>query len=245
VLGLAICCLGSTIFGKIVPRGSLGLLPSARKYDTVLWWCSACIFGGSLSIKNFLLSALFVLWVNLASAYVSGALDELNRITWSKVDQIRVHETAVAFVIIVWFLLTALWSWLGIKKLTIIFLCVTVLGLLFAVFVKLGRQEIMQIITSIMVLGIGLAGFFFLDAFKATLWFFFILAAYPPALAVTRSGPWETRDVIQIYKLGISQIPFIGRYLSSTFNVQETPAPPIDLPRDNSDDRSGQTHSEH
>jgi hypothetical protein len=65
-------------------------------------------------------------------------------------------------------------------------------------------------IASLLVFGFGLTGFVILDYGKGVLWLIFVIAAYPLALAYTKAGPMPAEDLVQIYKIGVSQIPLIG-----------------------------------
>lgn len=73
----------------------------------------------------------------------------------------------------------------------------------------------MKVVGSILVFGFGLAGFIFLDWPKAVLWLLFVIAAYPVALAFTISGPLPSNDLVQLYKVGLSQLPVIGTIIES------------------------------
>lgn len=72
----------------------------------------------------------------------------------------------------------------------------------------------MTILITVILLGFAFAGFFFLPAYQATLWLFFWIVAYPPALAFARAEPLPSKDLVTIYKAGLAQIPFIGKFLS-------------------------------
>src|SRR5215208_6285223 len=69
-----------------------------------------------------------------------------------------------------------------------------------------------QLSISALILGAGLLGFFILTPFsKAVLWLVFMIVAYPPALAFTKAGRLPSKDLIEVYRIGVSQIPFIGQ----------------------------------
>jgi len=48
---------------------------------------------------------------------------------------------------------------------------------------------------------------------QAILWFLFLLIAYPPALAVTVVQNISSVEVVELYRIGVSQMPIIGGIL--------------------------------
>jgi hypothetical protein len=78
------------------------------------------------------------------------------------------------------------------------------------------REIIWKIIISIILLGFALAGFIFLPWASAILWLFFLIIAYPVALAFTMAKQsMDNRNLVEIYKAGLRQIPVIGRFLGN------------------------------
>jgi len=78
------------------------------------------------------------------------------------------------------------------------------------------REIIWKIVISIILLGFSLAGFIFLPWASALLWLFFLIIAYPVALAFTAANQsMDNRNLVEIYKAGLRQIPAIGRFLGN------------------------------
>jgi len=75
-----------------------------------------------------------------------------------------------------------------------------------------------KILVSVVILGFVLAGFVLLDPYKAVLWLLFMIIAYPPALAFAQAGRIPAKSLVEIYKAGISQIPFLGGIISQVLN---------------------------
>jgi len=79
-----------------------------------------------------------------------------------------------------------------------------------------GREIIWKIVISIILLGFSLAGFILLTWASAVLWLFFLIIAYPVALAFTAAKQtMDNRNLVEIYKAGLRQIPFIGRFFGN------------------------------
>jgi hypothetical protein len=75
-----------------------------------------------------------------------------------------------------------------------------------------------NLITLIVLLGLGLSGFYLLEPFPAVLWFLFVLVATPVVLAfVQSSGKFTPKNLIDLYRLGVKQLPFIGDILARLF----------------------------
>jgi hypothetical protein len=85
-------------------------------------------------------------------------------------------------------------------------------------------EKFMPVIISIVILAFALSGFLFLQAFQATLWLLFWVTAYPVALSFTRGAPLGGEKLVDIYKAGLTQVPFIGQ-LFATF-IGSPPATP-------------------
>lgn len=73
----------------------------------------------------------------------------------------------------------------------------------------------MKIVVSVILLAAALAGFYFLQWPNAVLFLLFLVIAYPPALATTVADEIPSRDIVQMYKIGVSQIPFLGGIISA------------------------------
>jgi hypothetical protein len=86
----------------------------------------------------------------------------------------------------------------------------------------------MNIIVSLLLLGASLLGFVLLDIFKAALWLLFLIIAYPPALAVTSADPLPSGDVVELYRIGVSKIPVIGKILTPLFSSVKLDQPQIE-----------------
>jgi len=67
----------------------------------------------------------------------------------------------------------------------------------------------------------GLVGFALLlriSELGAVFWFLFLLTAYPITLAFgARANTLGRHDLLQLYKVGVAQIPAIGKFLSQLF----------------------------
>jgi len=71
-------------------------------------------------------------------------------------------------------------------------------------------------------LGFALGGFLYLNLVAAVLWFFFLLVAYPILLAfLVRAETLGNRDLITLYKAGLSQVPVIGKILAPTLTSKK------------------------
>ena len=66
-------------------------------------------------------------------------------------------------------------------------------------------------------MSLGLLGLWLMDGmFRQILWFLFCLVCYPLILAFTHgSENIRPNQLIQLYQLGVQQIPFIGNLLFS------------------------------
>lgn len=74
----------------------------------------------------------------------------------------------------------------------------------------------LRVVIMVVLLGFGTAGFWlFNDHYKATLWLIFFIAAYPLALAFTVADPMRSSDLLKLYKMGLSQIPLLGKLLGA------------------------------
>jgi hypothetical protein len=72
-----------------------------------------------------------------------------------------------------------------------------------------------RIVVLVVILAAGVTGFEILDLQKAILWLVFCIAAYPVVNAFTIAGPMPSSDLLALYKIGVSQIPLIGRFVGS------------------------------
>lgn len=197
---------------------SWGPLAPAIKYDAVIIFFLLCLQKISLSFFRIFLLVPFFLWVNFGSSYFCGALYRVLP------PSENLSEFCVSTALIVWLLFVyGMWYihflWLKIRSV----------------------EAYMNIVLSILVLGFGLGGFFCLPPYQATLWFLFVLVAYPVALAFTKGGrAWQAKDLIALYKVGVAQIPFIGGLLSAFFTTRTPPdqKPPIQLPPNDSSEQS-------
>jgi len=79
----------------------------------------------------------------------------------------------------------------------------------------------MNIAISLLLLTASLLGFYLLETQKAILWLVFLIVAYPPALAFMRAGPLPATDLITLYRIGVSQIPFIGKIIQGLLSPKE------------------------
>jgi hypothetical protein len=84
----------------------------------------------------------------------------------------------------------------------------------------------MNILVSIILLSAAIGGFYVLQLSNAILFLIFLILAYPLALAVTIYGP--TKNVVEMYRLGASQIPAVGEIIKALL-------PPRDKPPSNPD----------
>ncbi len=85
-------------------------------------------------------------------------------------------------------------------------------------------DRLMVIVLTILILGFALSGFLFLPAYQATLWLLFWIVAYPVALSFTRAKPLQGRNLVEVYKAGLTQIPFIGDLLARIFDSPSKPS---------------------
>jgi hypothetical protein len=74
-----------------------------------------------------------------------------------------------------------------------------------------------RVLLTVLLLICSFAGFKLLDGGKAVLWLVFLGVAYPPALAASVTERWDAADVIEMYKIGVSQIPLFGSLLEKLF----------------------------
>jgi hypothetical protein len=91
-------------------------------------------------------------------------------------------------------------------------------------------EVLMPVIISVVILAFALSGFLFLQAFQATLWLIFWVAAYPVALAFNRGDPLRGEQLVEIYKAGLTQIPFIGQFFATSMGRPPT-TPKDNVPR--------------
>jgi hypothetical protein len=88
----------------------------------------------------------------------------------------------------------------------------------------------MNVVISIVLLGAGLIGFYVMQWPNSLLFLLFLIIAYPPALATTVQTEWRARDIIEMYRIGVSQIPFLGGIISAVMGSNSKPPRP---PRNN------------
>ncbi|NLJ49551.1 MAG: hypothetical protein GX428_08205 [Candidatus Atribacteria bacterium] len=76
------------------------------------------------------------------------------------------------------------------------------------------REMYFKLACSVIILGIALLGFKYLTLFTAVLWLLFLIIAYPVALAFTvAKQSFDNRNLVEIYKAGLTQVPIIGKFL--------------------------------
>ena len=81
---------------------------------------------------------------------------------------------------------------------------------------KSDRDQIWKIVISVILLGFALAGFIWLSWTSAALWLIFLIVAYPVALAFTTAEQsMDNRNLVEIYKAGLRQVPIIGKLFGS------------------------------
>jgi len=73
----------------------------------------------------------------------------------------------------------------------------------------------MNIVVSVLLLVAALVGFYFLQWPNAVLFLLFLIIAYPPALATTVADHIPARTILEMYRIGVSQIPFLGGIISA------------------------------
>jgi hypothetical protein len=87
---------------------------------------------------------------------------------------------------------------------------------------KPGQGWVRNLVTLIVLLAIGLTGFYLLEPFPAVLWFLFVLVATPVVLAfVQGSETIRGMNLLELYRTGVAQIPFIGQLLSRLFGISK------------------------
>jgi hypothetical protein len=76
-----------------------------------------------------------------------------------------------------------------------------------------------NLVTLIVLLAFGLAGFYFLESLvKAVLWFVFVLVVAPVILAyVQNAQSIKGKSLLDLYRIGVAQLPFIGDLLAKVF----------------------------
>jgi hypothetical protein len=78
---------------------------------------------------------------------------------------------------------------------------------------KGSRDQVLKIITSIILLSFALAGFIWLSWPRAFLWLIFLIVAYPVALAFTTAKQsMSNKSLTEIYKKGLLQVPVLGKF---------------------------------
>jgi hypothetical protein len=81
-----------------------------------------------------------------------------------------------------------------------------------------GLPQWQRLLMAALHLIVGLVGFVLLLRISlagAAFWFLFLLVAYPVALAfASRDQALDGHNLVKLYKLGVSQIPAIGEFLS-------------------------------
>jgi peptidoglycan/LPS O-acetylase OafA/YrhL len=83
------------------------------------------------------------------------------------------------------------------------------------------QEREMRIVITLIILAFALVGFYILGTGGGILWLLFFIVAYPPVLAFTASPTIkEETNLIELYRIGVSQIPFIGQTLSTLFGVR-------------------------
>lgn len=68
-----------------------------------------------------------------------------------------------------------------------------------------------KLIASFIVFVFCLGGFLLLDFWKGVLWLMFLIAAYPLCISYTVAGELPANKLVEMYKLGLAQIPVIGK----------------------------------
>ena len=86
-------------------------------------------------------------------------------------------------------------------------------------------EMIMNLLLTALVMGLGLAGFKLLNTTQAILWFLFCLVALPIILSVPKVPQMASPDFITLYKIGASQIPFVGDLLLKQLGMPQGPVP--------------------
>lgn len=92
-------------------------------------------------------------------------------------------------------------------------------------FIRIAKSEkdiLVKIIYSIIILGFGLIGFVFLQWFQAVLWLIFFIVAYPLAIAFLGGERLSENNLVEMYKVGMKQIPIIVKLLKSKKIIPDT-----------------------
>ena len=78
---------------------------------------------------------------------------------------------------------------------------------------KKNYEWLKNIITLVIALVIGLAGFFVLDFWRGFLWLVFVVIASPLILAFTQNASSVAgKNLIDLYRIGLKQLTIIGSY---------------------------------
>jgi hypothetical protein len=86
-------------------------------------------------------------------------------------------------------------------------------------------EPILRIAITVLILAFALSGFFFLQAYQATLWLLFWIIAYPVALSFTRGEPLKAAGLVEIYVAGLKQVPIMGQIFASYIGKPSTTSP--------------------
>jgi hypothetical protein len=81
----------------------------------------------------------------------------------------------------------------------------------------------MKYVISVLLLAAALIGFYLLQWPNAVLFLLFLIIAYPPALATTVADEIPSRDIVQMYRIGVSQIPALGGIINALMNRNSGP----------------------
>jgi hypothetical protein len=83
-------------------------------------------------------------------------------------------------------------------------------------------EAAMNLVFTVLVMGVALTGFYYLETVKAVLWLVFWVWAYPVALAFTKAEAvrnMQQGKLVEMYKEGLTQIPAVGHLLGTVLRV--------------------------
>jgi hypothetical protein len=213
-----------------------GVLADEKKYNALFfvfltnWGVQLEKSVRLISLASLFLTAFFYFTMIIVSGIVLGCFQALNGepVDLEKATPIE-QEFAAGTGWVYWFVVYQLSRQLGvvlsrIRQVTIDFLTTIV-----------NRPPLleaaMNIVVSAIILAFSLAGFYLLkdNNYLATLWLLFWIISYPVALAFTLPGSAKliaSGQLVELYRLGLTQVPIIGNLLNSVLN----PSPPTPTP---------------
>jgi hypothetical protein len=201
VLGIGFVGIGFVI--SDTPAG----VPNGRRYAAISSAFALVAWSG-FRLATFMAVLLYVVWIQISTSVFQGLFESLNRS--EMITPVNPREIGFAYAQLL--VLALLWTLTAIKGLIRRFEEASVL---------------MNVLVSVIFLGLALLGFKILGTMEALFWLILLIVGFPPALAFIIHGGPERKDLLELYRIGTSQIPIIGeliKHIWPSVNQRQQPA---------------------